>query len=317
MNFRNHEDASKKLTEASEIVTEKVQTGLEVVKEKAVEYELEAKAKQLSSNIQEGVTTGYTSVKTFVEETAQSIQQNNEQAEAIERKREAKRKALEMKVYPWSLIASEQEFHDELRARILDLSNREDVFSETAPESFEFRLRKMLPFAYGVLREDKELADRRFEFVPGKVKEKVFWRNYFYRVSLVRKQIGVSPLEPDNIELYKVEGKSDVIVESLEEEVPAKDASASIEELETKSEKSDGVLVSSPVVEKAPSRTKESEAESKPVETKEAPAKKEDDSDDDLDLDALEYMLGDVETDDEIDDAELENYLLDVEENDV
>ena len=60
---------------------------------------------------------------------------------------------------------------------------------------------KILPIG-GIFFIRKEgVYAMRFEYVPGKMKEKVFWRNYFYRVSLVRKQMNVSPLNAESIEL--------------------------------------------------------------------------------------------------------------------
>lgn len=301
-------DASAKITQASEVVSEKVNSGLEVVKEKAVEYELDKKAESLRTNISEGVTSGYVSVQKFVEETAKSIEHGNEDMERVERKREAKRKALEMNVYPWSVVETERHSLEELKDRILEISSRDDVFTTTAPENFEFNLRKMLPFAYGILKIDANIGEQRLQCVPEKMKEKHFWRNYFYRVSLTRKQVGVSPLSADSIDLYKTVHKNEVVVESLDEDEFAHTSDSNVDKSPSKTEdntklkddsEESGVLV------KFAATTLDSDS------TKEEPSKAEEDSEE-LDLDELENMLGDVESDDdEIDDAELQDLLND------
>ncbi|RXM95680.1 Synapse-associated protein 1 [Acipenser ruthenus] len=50
------------------------------------------------------------------------------------------------------------------------------------------------------LQEDAMLSRMRFELVPRHVKEEVFWRNYFYRVSLVRQSAQLSSLASQHTE---------------------------------------------------------------------------------------------------------------------
>lgn len=44
----------------------------------------------------------------------------------------------------------------------------------------------MLPVCLTLLKEDENLNKMRFEIVPKLVNEESFWRNYFYRVSLIK-----------------------------------------------------------------------------------------------------------------------------------
>lgn len=51
-----------------------------------------------------------------------------------------------------------------------------------------------LKFALAALSSDPNLDPMRFKLVPKKLKDEQFWRNYFYRVSLLREQMDVEPL---------------------------------------------------------------------------------------------------------------------------
>ncbi|CAB4014704.1 Hypothetical predicted protein [Paramuricea clavata] len=52
----------------------------------------------------------------------------------------------------------------------------------------------MFPVALATLDEDPELKKMRFNLVPKKVKETTFWRNYFYRVSLIKQSSQLTSL---------------------------------------------------------------------------------------------------------------------------
>ncbi|XP_044945271.1 synapse-associated protein 1 isoform X3 [Mustela lutreola] len=52
----------------------------------------------------------------------------------------------------------------------------------------------MYPVALVMLQEDELLSRMRFALVPKLVKEEVFWRNYFYRVSLIKQSAQLTAL---------------------------------------------------------------------------------------------------------------------------
>ncbi|XP_072272844.1 synapse-associated protein 1 [Pyxicephalus adspersus] len=52
----------------------------------------------------------------------------------------------------------------------------------------------MYPVALVMLQEDELLNRMRFDLVPKLVKEEVFWRNYFYRVSLIKQSAQLTAL---------------------------------------------------------------------------------------------------------------------------
>ncbi|XP_035232811.1 synapse-associated protein 1-like [Stegodyphus dumicola] len=77
---------------------------------------------------------------------------------------------------------------EDIKQQILSLSSdRKNFLRNPPPGVFEFDLNEMLPIAEFLLKEDKNLAKMRFEIVPKLIKEETFWRNYFYRVSLVQR----------------------------------------------------------------------------------------------------------------------------------
>uniref|UniRef100_A0A7M5XHG9 BSD domain-containing protein n=2 Tax=Clytia hemisphaerica TaxID=252671 RepID=A0A7M5XHG9_9CNID len=59
---------------------------------------------------------------------------------------------------------------------------------------FQFNLEHMMPVALAVLKDDEELERMRFTLVPKRIKEDRFWRNYFYRVSLIKQSTQLSSL---------------------------------------------------------------------------------------------------------------------------
>eukprot|EP00069_Balaena_mysticetus_P010035 bmy_01261T0 len=59
---------------------------------------------------------------------------------------------------------------------------------------FNFDFDQMYPVALVMLQEDELLSRMRFALVPKLVKEEVFWRNYFYRVSLIKQSAQLTAL---------------------------------------------------------------------------------------------------------------------------
>ncbi|KAL5964253.1 Synapse-associated protein 1 [Taenia solium] len=78
-----------------------------------------------------------------------------------------------------------------VKEQVLRLSLEEQNFLRPPPHGSCFQwnqklARQYMPIAKALLQEDPNLAALRFRLVPRRVKEDDFWRNYFYRVSLIR-----------------------------------------------------------------------------------------------------------------------------------
>ena len=85
---------------------------------------------------------------------------------------------------PW--IGCENE--EEVKSEIISLSQDKRNFVRNPPAGveFDFDLKTALPVALAILKEDPKLSKMRYDVVPKLVNEETFWRNYFYRVSLLK-----------------------------------------------------------------------------------------------------------------------------------
>ncbi|KAJ3193746.1 Synapse-associated protein 1 [Irineochytrium annulatum] len=85
---------------------------------------------------------------------------------------------------PWKGAADE----DLLRKQIFALSTDKRTFLADPPEGtdFVYDMNSSFPIATALLKVDPQLQRMRFQLVPKQIKEPKFWRNYFYRVSLVK-----------------------------------------------------------------------------------------------------------------------------------
>lgn len=94
---------------------------------------------------------------------------------------------------PW--VGYPQE--EKLKEEITSLATERKNFVRNPPTGviFEFDLDQFLPVAQATLAADPGLEKMRFELVPKVVTEEVFWRNYFYRVGLIRQSTELSSLE--------------------------------------------------------------------------------------------------------------------------
>lgn len=79
----------------------------------------------------------------------------------------------------------------QLKAACLELSKDKKNFTRNPPPGvdFEFDYTTQYPVAMVTLTQDKQLEAMRFDLVPAVLNEATFWRNYFYRVSLIS-QVG-------------------------------------------------------------------------------------------------------------------------------
>ena len=96
-------------------------------------------------------------------------------------------------------------YHEEaaMKRQILALSTDERNFLRSPPSGVEFvfDVEQKMPVAMATLKEDENLEKMRFQLVPKKVKEEAFWRNYFYRVSLVKQSTQLSSMADNDMKL--------------------------------------------------------------------------------------------------------------------
>lgn len=85
---------------------------------------------------------------------------------------------------------------DMMKAQILALSKDKRNFLRNPPAGvqFHFDYEASFPIAMVMLDEDPDLKAMRFKIVPREIKEEVFWRNYFYRVSLIKQSTQLTSL---------------------------------------------------------------------------------------------------------------------------
>ncbi|OWF47477.1 Synapse-associated protein 1 [Mizuhopecten yessoensis] len=116
---------------------------------------------------------------------------SREQDKFVTEKKE-KVKRSEAAVPPW--IGYNEE--ESLKEQILALSTDKRHFLRNPPSGiqFQFHFESMFPIATATLQEDPNLQKMRFELVPKQINEETFWRNYFYRVSLIKQSTQLTVL---------------------------------------------------------------------------------------------------------------------------
>ncbi|XP_054626541.1 synapse-associated protein 1 isoform X2 [Dunckerocampus dactyliophorus] len=103
--------------------------------------------------------------------------------------KKAKRSAA---VPPWVGYNEEETIQQQILA--LSADKRNFLRDPPAGVQFHFDMEQMYPLAAVMLEEDQLLNRMRFDLVPKHVKEDVFWRNYFYRVSLIKQSAQLTAL---------------------------------------------------------------------------------------------------------------------------
>eukprot|EP00727_Mastigamoeba_balamuthi_P002638 m51a1_g12371 hypothetical protein (257) ;mRNA; r:603642-604664 len=102
---------------------------------------------------------------------------------------------------PWDDLGPDvpAETHERIRELIFGLTkSRRNFVNGPAEddESFLFELQAALPAAMAALRADPRLDAARAHLVPRKVRERKFWRNWFYRVHVIKSR-GVASSEAE------------------------------------------------------------------------------------------------------------------------
>lgn len=94
-------------------------------------------------------------------------------------------------VPPWLGVINEEGFKED--CLLLSLSKRN--FLCNPPMDFQFDFDISFPIAIAIMKEDSNLVQMRFDLVPKLINEETFWRNYFYRVSLISNAYEISVAE--------------------------------------------------------------------------------------------------------------------------
>jgi len=132
---------------------------------------------------------------------------------------------------PWEGYQDEEQ----LKEQILALSKDKRNFLRAPPAGaqFEFDYTKSQPLALAVLEHDKNLIEMRFQLVPKVTKEVDFWRNYFYRISLIKQSAEPIDLTDVVVEEAKESNSADESeeIKNLEEEFASEEVGTKSEDL--------------------------------------------------------------------------------------
>ncbi|XP_061621336.1 synapse-associated protein 1 [Phyllopteryx taeniolatus] len=122
--------------------------------------------------------------------------------------KEKKSKRSEAAVPPWVGYNEEETIQQQILA--LSADKRNFLRDPPAGVQFHFDMEQMFPLAAVMLEEDQLLNRMRFDLVPKHVKEEVFWRNYFYRVSLIKQSAQLTALAAQQQEQQQKKGDDGV-----------------------------------------------------------------------------------------------------------
>ncbi|XP_020774479.1 synapse-associated protein 1 [Boleophthalmus pectinirostris] len=137
---------------------------------------------------------------------------------------------------------------DSVQQQILSLSIDQRNFLRDPPAgvNFNFDFEQVYPVAMVMLEEDELLRKMRFHLVPKQLKEEVFWRNYFYRVSLIKQSAQLTVLATQRAPDREKTGKDTSVNEQDQDAAQKKPPSADSPAAETAEEE---ICASSPVPE--------------------------------------------------------------------
>ncbi|KAG9348908.1 hypothetical protein JZ751_029225 [Albula glossodonta] len=191
-------------------VNKQQETHEEVAEENEGEpaQQLLQQAKGLSGYIYNFASSATKKISHSVAETAQTIKKSVEegkidgiidktilgdfQKEQEKFVQEKNAKKSDAAVPPWVGYSEEETIQQQILA--LSADRRNFLRDPPAGVQFHFDFDQMYPIALVMLQEDELLNRMRFDLVPKHVKEDVFWRNYFYRVSLIKQSAQLTAL---------------------------------------------------------------------------------------------------------------------------
>lgn len=262
--------------DTEELIAEKeekvVEAQNEVNKPQPTDTDGEAEANQdtddqgkgLSDYIFTFATSATKKISESVVETAQTIKKSVEdgkiegiidktflgdfQKEQEKFVQENKAKKSEVAVPPWVGYNEEETIQQQILA--LSADKRNFLRDPPAGVQFHFDMEQMYPLAAVMLEEDQLLNRMRFDLVPKHVKEEVFWRNYFYRVSLIKQSAQLTALAAQQQQQDGEDQGASVSPEDivLKDKVRPKTPPVSINNLQKPSQEEDEEMSTSPGV---------------------------------------------------------------------
>ncbi|XP_031638234.1 synapse-associated protein of 47 kDa isoform X2 [Contarinia nasturtii] len=136
-------------------------------------------AKNFGSFLYSAVNKASSKIKETVKDNNILGEFNKEQEEFIK----SQQGGIQSGVVPWAGHQNEEKVKEE----IFGLSSDRRNFVRAPPSGvdFEFNYDLSYPTAVAIMAEDTQLEKMRFDLVPKIITEEQFWRNYFYRVSLI------------------------------------------------------------------------------------------------------------------------------------
>ncbi|XP_055337277.1 synapse-associated protein 1-like isoform X2 [Paramacrobiotus metropolitanus] len=184
-------DSTRKRTEESE-EAQHLPENVESHPEKPLKVQKTAGLFGVFSNLAAGITTASQSVLEQAKEASKAVQKTLEDKTIIGGFNRMQNEFIQERmardkgpgVAPWSGCNNEEE----VKKQVLALSADRRNFTRDPPSgaNFEFDLESAMPIAVILLQDDPELNKKRFELVPKVVSEHDFWRNYYYRISLIK-----------------------------------------------------------------------------------------------------------------------------------
>ncbi|KAF9927858.1 Synapse-associated protein 1 [Linnemannia zychae] len=154
---------------------------------------LQASTEQLANSTKDWSISAFKSLSSAAQRVSNNVTQGiqKEHEEFVKQKKleNAAPKQGTEAVPAWAGLPDEDQF----KSRILSLSKDKRNFLLPPPPGtdFVFDMKVYSSIAMATLKEDPNLNKMRFYLVPKEVEELIFWRNYFYRVTLL-KQVALS-----------------------------------------------------------------------------------------------------------------------------
>jgi len=138
----------------------------------------------------------------------------NEQ-KIIAEKKERKLKSTQNSIgAPWENLPTEDtKIKEQVTLRILEIAKHQRNILDVPPDVisiFPFRMEKYVEMAKQTLDKDPQLAKLRYAIVPKYLTENNFWRNYFYRVHVIKSAFDLSEFKmPPSMEEQNNNGNED------------------------------------------------------------------------------------------------------------
>eukprot|EP01102_Stenamoeba_stenopodia_P018638 TRINITY_DN6872_c0_g1_i1.p1 TRINITY_DN6872_c0_g1~~TRINITY_DN6872_c0_g1_i1.p1 ORF type:complete len:299 (+),score=89.03 TRINITY_DN6872_c0_g1_i1:181-1077(+) len=161
-------------------------------------------------------------IKHVIEEEENKLIAEKEKTERAAQAEAQVQDALEshrVVVPPWEDLPrdAEAEVIENVRKQILSLPKNKRNFMENPPSdvTFDFNYEEYLPVCIASLKADPQLERMRFYLVPQYIREQRFWRNYFYRVKIIKEAHGLVPAPP-RVESVKSQPEPSRLAQQIE-----------------------------------------------------------------------------------------------------